>query len=616
MKKMVLVMLALSFGIYCIGQERAVLSKTVRDLSVVKEKQVKNVSPDEEVFTPGFKNASLMEENKIGNTWYDIGSNRSMQNRVYLHDDGTIGAVWTYGPEGNPGGVNRGTGYNYFDGNAWGDLPAQAIETGAKAGWPSYTMWGESGETYTCHDYYLGTILGSRVTKGTGAWNLVIQAGPSGAEDISFPRVMTTGVNRQITHILSTTWVPYNGQEHALLYARTNDGGSTWEVENQLFDVLGPDHYSDISGDIYEFAEPKNGILAFLMGDNWSDLVLMKSVDDGNTWEKKVIWECPYPLWAVGQVTDTFYCPDGSHHIAIDNNGLIHTVFSLTRGLSDDGTGQSYFPGVDGVAYWNEDRPSFSSDKNALNPYGHPDSELEENYSLIGWSQDVDGDGQLNILAELASYNTGLSSHPQITIDDQNRIFILYSSVTENYDNGTSNFRHIWVRTSLDGGESWGTFYDMHSELQYWLDECVWPSISPISDESIYFTYQADNTPGYATQGISTEEINIRIMSVLKADIISGVSKNNSIISDGKVSQNYPNPFIGSTTVYVMLDKPASLSLEVTNVIGQVVYSVPQKQYAAGKVELTIHAAGIDSGIYFYTVRSGETTVTKKMMVE
>jgi hypothetical protein len=31
---------------------------------------------------------------------------------------------------------------------------------------------------------------------------------------------------------------------------------------------------------------------------------------------------------------------------------------------------------------------------------------------------------------------------------------------------------------------------------------------------------------------------------------------------------------------------------------------------------LTIHAGSLDSGIYFYTVRSGESTVTKKMMVD
>ena len=83
-----------------------------------------------------------------------------------------------------------------------GELLQHRLEN-ATAGWPSYTMWGDNGETYTCHDYYLGTFLGTRVEKGTGTWNKVIQAGPPGVVDISFPRVMTTGINKQMIHILS-----------------------------------------------------------------------------------------------------------------------------------------------------------------------------------------------------------------------------------------------------------------------------------------------------------------------------------------------------------------------------------------------------------------------------
>ena len=112
------------------------------------------------------------------------------------------------------------------------------------------------------------------------------------------------------------------------------------------------------------------------------------------------------------------------------------------------------FPGVDGMVYWNENRPSFTSDINALNPYFEPGSELEEDYSLIGWSQDIDGNDSLYIIWDnVIGYNTGLSSHPQMVIDDQNRIFLVYSSVTENFYYGTppeSNFRHIWIRSSPD----------------------------------------------------------------------------------------------------------------------------------------------------------------------
>ncbi|MCD4731905.1 MAG: T9SS type A sorting domain-containing protein [Bacteroidales bacterium] len=612
MKRGLLIILVLSFGLFTYAQQRARVPKTVRDKAVKLAEPTKGMDDANYVYIPGQNSKSILTEEDIGNTWYDVQTNQSMQHRIYLHNDGTMGAVWTHGPQGNPTGADRGTGYNYYDGNSWGPFPAGAIESGAQAGWPSYTTFGESGEAYTCHDYWLGTILGTRDVRGTGEWNLVIQSGPSGAEDISFPRVVTTGPDRNIVHILSTTWVAYNGQENALLYARTSDAGASWEIENQLFDELGTDFTLDLGGDTYDWAEPKAGLMAFLVGDGWMDMVIMKSDDEGDTWEKSVVWECPYPLNGATP-TDTFYSPDGSHDIVIDNSGLVHVVFSVTRSL-EDGGGHSYFPGDDGVIYWNENRPAFSNDINALNPYGHPDSELEEDYSLIGWSQDINGNDTLDILDEWGTYNTGLSSQPQMIIDDMNQIFVVYSSVTEGYNDGTANYRHIWVRSSPNGGEWWGGFHDLTNALINIFDECVFPSASNTSDENIYFTYQADAIPGTTTT--SVDENFTRFVEVAKLDIISGINENEAVIKNDNVSQNYPNPFSGTSTVYVMLEEAAMLSLEVHNLMGQLVYSSPERKYNSGKVEFTIDGSKMESGIYFYSIVAGESSVTKKMIIE
>jgi hypothetical protein len=65
-----------------------------------------------------------------------------------------------------------------------------------------------------------------------------------------------------------------------------------------------------------------------------------------------------------------------------------------------------------------------------------------------------------------------------------------------------------------------------------------------------------------------------------------------------------------------MLDEPTELSLEITNLMGQVVYQLPTQRYNSGKAELTIQANNLEDGVYFYTVRSGDHAVTKKMIVE
>jgi hypothetical protein len=467
MKRCLLFILALSFGLFTYAQQRAIPSKAHRNVTVKKAKPIKDVGNAQGIYVPGSKSVSMLTEDQIGTTWYDLQSNASSQNRIYLYDDGTMGAVWTMGFT-PPAFNERGTGYNYFDGSSWGPEPTVIIEP-YKTGWPSYMPYGENGELFVCHHMTLGLAYGICEDKGTGDWTMAIQAGPPTAADISWPRGITTGPTNNIIHFISVTYGPeagnYNGQYQAFLYSRSFNGGQTWEPENHLFEEFGPDHYASIGGDNYEFAEPKDGKLAFLVGESWMDLVLMKSEDDGDTWTKTVIWECPYPLFDPDNppyVTPGFYCADGTHHLAFDQDGKVHVVFSINWAQYSLTPEPGYYwrPGADGVGYWNEDRPTFSADTMALNPTGEGYTELVEDYSLIGWAQDLNDNDTIDLTPDdLAYFGVGMSGMPQILIDDMNRIFVVYSSITEGYISGLPDeqtCRHLWCRTSPNG-EWWGT---------------------------------------------------------------------------------------------------------------------------------------------------------------
>ncbi len=618
MKKLLLLVLAVSFGLYATAQERVIPSKAQRDRTVkMATKAVKDTDNPNGTYIPGSKGTSLLVDTQVGGTQYDLQTNASCQNRINLFDDGTIGVVWTMGlsPTAFP---ERGTGYNYYDGNAWGDQPTARIEN-VRTGWPSYAPYGENGEVVVNHTDVAGLWVGHRDQKGTGTWTSSILPGPPGVVDVSWPRVMTTGVNRDVIHTIYCTWPdsgPYMGQQAVLLYSRSSDGGTTWDIDNHFFDELGPNYYTTMNGDIYEFADSKNGSLAFLVGDNWMDLVLMKSMDDGETWEKTIIWNCPYPLHVTGEPTDSFFCADGAHALAFDQSGLVHVVFGINWTYAD-ASGTYYRPLQGGVGYWNETRPTFSNALNALNYLGEPGTELIDDYSLIGYPIDVDGDGIWNVLNDAGTYFLGACSMPQITIDDQNRIFVVHSDITENADNGVQEYRRLWERSSFDLGETWGEHINLTSGFLYSIDECVFPSVSPTSDDNIYIEYQADHEPGLAVRGDLDDygDNFIRVMKVAKTDLGVGINDNKQI-SNSLVSQNYPNPFSGSTNVYVMLDKPATMTLEVSNLTGQVVYTVPEKLYPAGKAEFTIDGSKLSSGVYFYTVKTGDQSVTKKMMVK
>ncbi len=578
---------------------------------------------------PYLKQSTSFIEVDVGKTKFDLQTNSSMQKRIHVFEDGTIGTVCTMGFD-SPQFPNRGTGYNYFDGNSWGPMSEEPIES-ERTGWPAYSPWGENGEIIVSHisgGEGHGLLLLKRAAKGQDEWQEINFEGPEGHEDIFWPRVATGGTDFSTIHLLAVTSpVEYNGSLYeglngALLYSRSNDGGETWEIENMIIDGIDSSSYLGFQADIYDIrAEGDN--VAILIGDYLTDLILLKSTDGGNNWEKTIVWEHPYPKWEywTGTVSDTFYCPDGAHSLDFDEEGTVHLVFGINR-CHGNGINTTWFPAVDGVGYWNESRPTFSNNINALNPYSNPDSELEEDYSLIGWTQDVNNNGEIDILwDDIAIYHCGLSSMPQVIWDDEhNYLAFVYSSLTETYDNGMSNYRHLWQRVSASGGETWGSFTDLTAGQSHQFDECVFPSLATASGGDnfnwpvYHLTYQLDNEPGLALYGAQayTENLN----RYMKTDITTGINETDDPLTNIEVSQNTPNPFTKKSIIYVHLNKQDNLNLEITNMRGERVYGLNLGIKDPGNHKIVIYGSMLNPGMYFYTVSSDEGPITRKMIVE
>ena len=146
----------------------------------------------------------------------------------------------------------------------------------------------------------------------------------------------------------------------------------------------------------YAFAEPKENYVAFVVGSFQSDLFLMKSADNGQTFQKTIIWDNPYDLVTPTFQTEQFFSVDGSVAVALDNSGMAHVVFGIVNAWFDFEEEQWAFNKfTDGVGYWNETMETFSSNLNALDPSCGPESELVQDVSLIGWSQDLNGNGMI-----------------------------------------------------------------------------------------------------------------------------------------------------------------------------------------------------------------------------
>ena len=81
------------------------------------------------------------------------------------------------------------------------------------------------------------------------------------------------------------------------------------------------------------------------------------------------------------------------------------------------------------------------------------------------------------------------------------------------------------------------------------------------------------------------------------------------------LEQNYPNPFNPSTSVRYTLPAAGRATLTVSNLLGENVATVVDEEQPAGSYEVRFDAAGLPSGLYFYTLRSGSFTETRRMML-
>ncbi len=618
MKKIYILSLLLCFGLLLTAQERVKVSENLKNIASPDLGAVRDglVNPLNQTVNPYVNSGKAIEEAELGYTFYDLQSNTSAPaNRFHRYADGTMAGVWTRGIN-TSGYADRGTGYNYFNGTSWAAAPTARIES-VRTGWPTYAPMG-NGEIVIAHHDVQGLVVSRRATKGTGAWTQSILAGPTGAVDISWPRMVSSGDDHMNIHLLASTYVAYQGLDLALLYYRSTNGGETWDIQHQIIPGMGSDENVGFSGDTYSWAEPMGDNLAFVVGDNWNDLFVMKSTDNGDSWEKIVIWEHPYPMWN-NTPADTFYCPDGAAHAAFDQNGKLHVVFGVNRAMFEEGaTAPSWFPFVDGVAYWNEDMPTWTDgDLNALDP-----NALFETGNLVGWMQDINENGELDFIgwdiSNIGLYYVSPSSMPQIAIDENGYIYVVYSSLTETYDNGSQQYRHIWARGSSDGGNTWLDFYDLNNDIIHLLDECVFPTIANrTSDDRVHLIYQADNEPGLAVRGDSdTPSENIIYYAEFDKYHVINIGVNDIKVPDFTVSQNYPNPFTGTTEIGVSLKKTSSVEVTVSDLLGRRVISIPSAVYPSGEIAIPVNAQSLTKGIYTYTVTVNGNSITNKMIVE
>lgn len=145
-----------------------------------------------------------------------------------------------------------------------------------------------------------------------------------------------------------------------------------------------------------------------------------------------------------------------------------------------------------------------------------------------------------------------------------------------------------------------------------------------------YFTYDQGESWVEVNTGLPNRFINCiffdnqsyAYLGLTNFGIYKSLSPVTSIEDDFKVRlnsyilfQNYPNPFNSTTNIRYTIPQSGKVKLEVFDILGNEIAAIVNENQPAGIYEVEFNAEDLPSGIYFYSLTSGNFTATKKLIL-
>jgi hypothetical protein len=134
--------------------------------------------------------------------------------------------------------------------------------------------------------------------------------------------------------------------------------------------------------------------------------------------------------------------------------------------------------------------------------------------------------------------------------------------------------------------------------------------------------YEYDTSPAIGSDGTlyigthlsSTFQNHVRNLIAVR-DTVTSVENNDEDILNYKLEQNYPNPFNSVTHIRYTIPQSGRVTLKIYDLMGKEVATLLARFQNAGSYDVIFQAGELASGIYFYTLTSGNFMATKKLIL-
>ncbi|MCZ6701513.1 MAG: YCF48-related protein [Ignavibacteria bacterium] len=105
------------------------------------------------------------------------------------------------------------------------------------------------------------------------------------------------------------------------------------------------------------------------------------------------------------------------------------------------------------------------------------------------------------------------------------------------------------------------------------------------------------------------------IFAARDSSVLTSVENIDEIVTEYHLYQNYPNPFNPSTKIRFRIVERGYVNLIVFDLLGNEITTLVNEEKQTGEYEVEFNASNLPSGIYFYRLKSGGFSTTKKLVL-
>ncbi len=468
--------------------------------------------------------------------------------------------------------------------------------------------------------------LVDKTTDGGYTWTTVLNTGfPNywyGVHALSADKVIISGFNTSTN----------NG-----MLRWTTNGGATWSNDS----ILVPGNWVTN----VEFADPLHGVIA-----GFGSGIVYITTDGGTEWWPRLA--DPTGGWFAGNFT---LRPDGKYYITgikfcrSTNFGINWTYRGSIDEVFDGGVsfpdtlhgwtgGGSISPTVQGWVHRTSDGGATWTDRILELPYPVRGVFFLDslngvaqggNYSIGGIWETNDGG---------LTWREGVNTNSEMQDLDWQRVSpdsidiwsVGFSTAGGNYHTPVYKKRMYYVSVPVELTSftanvkdnkvilDWITATETNNrgfEIERASSELVWEKIGYVQG---YGTTTEVKKYTFVDDEVNTGTHTYRLKQIDldgTFEYSSEISVEVTVPDEFNLSQNYPNPFNPSTVIEFGIPKSSFVSLKIYDVLGNEIQTLVNEEKPAGRYEVKFNGSSFSSGIYYYTLKSGDFSSTKKLIL-